>query len=156
MDKQINESAIPAAEWMSVMLPLLEDGLELKLMPKGVSMIPFLAGGRDEAVLVSARGKRLRRRDIVLYAIPGGVHVLHRIHHINGAGIYTLGDFQDMVEGPYAPDQILAVAKTVIRKGRAISCEGRLYNLLVELWMRLLPLRPVIIRLWRKSKGMKD
>lgn len=147
---------IAAGEWMAVLLPLLQNGHTLRITPSGTSMIPFLTGGRDEAILAPVTEvEKLKRRDIVLYALPDGVHVLHRIHHITEEGIYTLGDFQTQIEGPYPPAWMLAIAKTIVRKGKTISCDDKIYNLLVELWLWLRPFRQIIVRSWQKIKHFR-
>lgn len=141
MHRDIEETTISAAEWTAVLLPLLESGHKLKIEPQGRSMAPFLLGGRDEVILGPVNGRKLKRRDIVLYPVEGGIHVLHRIHHINASGVYTLGDAHTVIEGPYSPESMLAVADAIIRKGKTVSCSGRGYNLLAETWLRMRPFR---------------
>lgn len=152
MYNEIEEPGIAATDWMLALLPLLEEGHELRITPQGGSMAPFLVGGRDEAILVTTTGKKLKRRDIVLYALPDGIHVLHRVHHVSKCGIYTLGDFQTEVEGPYEQSQMLAVTKAIVRKGKTISCDSRAYNLLSELWLRMRYLRRPIVYFCRRIK----
>lgn len=138
------DSAIPADDWMKAMLPLVESGHILKICPSGVSMVPFITGGRDQACLRSASGVVLRRGDIVLYRRGGGDHILHRIQRVRDGGYYMLGDSQSWIEGPVRREDILAVVDSFIRKGREYRCDGRAYRALAELWLLLRPLRPFI------------
>lgn len=143
--KKLNQDFIPAVEWSNAILPLLKNGHELKLPLSGKSMYPLLLGGRDEAVIKSTDNMKLKRGDIVLYRRENGTHVLHRIHHIKNKSYYMLGDAQTWIEGPIDETQVLAVAVNIIRKGRVISCSGKIYRLVSELWLLLRPMRPLIL-----------
>lgn len=147
MHRELEDGRIPAAEWMTAMTPLLAGGHRLKICPSGTSMVPFIRGGRDEVILCSAAGKELRRGDIVLYRREDGVHVLHRIHHVERGACYMLGDFHTWIEGPVERENILAVASSFIRKGREIQCDGLCYRLLSETWLLTRPFRPLVFRI---------
>lgn len=146
VEERITESIIPATEWMAAIKPLLDDGLTLKISPSGLSMYPFLVGGRDEVLLRSAETKKLRRGDITLYSREDGLHVLHRIHHIKNNEYYMLGDAQTGIEGPIARKNVHAVAEAVIWKNNQIGCDDILLSFLVNIWLLLRPVRPIIIR----------
>jgi hypothetical protein len=143
--KKLNQDFIPAVEWSSAILPILKEGHELKLLLSGRSMHPLLLGGRDEVVIKLIDNMKLKRGDIVLYCRDDGTHVLHRIHHIKNYSYYMLGDAQTWIEGPIDDTQVLAVAVYIIRKGRTISCKGKTYRLISELWLILRPVRPLIL-----------
>lgn len=138
------ERLIPASEWMKIMLPLLDEGHSLEIQPEGVSMIPFLTGGRDYAVLSTVSGKRLRRGDIALYKRGDGTFVLHRIYQVKNGFYYMLGDSHIWTEGPVKPEDIFAIATEIVRKGRRISCRSRSYRFCSWFWLILLPFRPFI------------
>ena len=140
------EGKIPAAEWFKLIVPIMQEGYRLQICPEGRSMIPFLKGGRDEAVLSLPGSREFQVNDIVLYKIENNIHVLHRIYRIDKSGIYTLGDAQTNIEGPFQRDDIIAVADYIIRKGKKIDRNNRKYLLLVTIWRLLRPLRPIIIR----------
>lgn len=143
--KKLNQDFIPAVEWSNAILPILKEGHELKLPLSGRSMHPLLLGGRDEVLIKSADNMKLKRGDIVLYCRDDGTHILHRIHHIKNKSFYMLGDAQTWIEGPINETQVLAVAVNIIRKGRTISCNGKIYRLVSELWLLLRPVRPLIL-----------
>jgi hypothetical protein len=142
---RLNEHTIPAAEWVAVIKPLLDKGLELKLSPSGLSMYPFIVGGRDEVMLRSASQKAPVRGDIALFSRADGLHVLHRIHHVKNGSFYMLGDAQTGIEGPVERNSIHAIAVAIIRNGKEISCDNRFLNFLVSVWLLLRPVRPAII-----------
>ena len=144
-----NDNTIPASEWFKVILPIMREGYQLKICPKGHSMVPFLIGNRDEAVLsVPPTGFVFKKNDIVLFKLDDGIHVLHRICRINNKGIYTLGDGNASEEGPLQNEEIIAVADYIIRKGKILRNDSCPYLMLVRLWRLIRPLRPLIIRVY--------
>lgn len=145
--KELNDRVIDAAQWSSVIIPILAEGHSLKLPFEGLSMHPFLVGGRDEVLIEAASGKRLKRGDIVLYIRDDGVHVLHRIHHTKEKKYYMLGDAQTWIEGPIAAKNVLAVVTTIFRKGKTIACSKLSYRVVSEFWLLMRPVRPHIIKI---------
>jgi len=145
------DGKIPVTEWFKLILPIMREGYKLKLCPQGGSMIPFLVGGRDEAVLsIPEIDFKLRVNDIVLFRIENGVHVLHRICRIDESGIYTLGDAQLEREGPFRREDILAVCDYIIRKGKKITRTNLRYNILASVWRYLRPFRRTIMNIYVK------
>lgn len=139
------EDKIPAVQWSSAIIPFLDEGHQLKIPLSGLSMFPLLVGGRDEAVISTTLGKKIRRGDIALYVQADGTHVLHRIHHIKNNEFYMLGDAQTWIEGPIRKKSILAVAVAVVRKGKTISCRRIDYRVFSALWLFVRPLRPSVM-----------
>ena len=141
------EPKIPAEAWFEAIAPLLRDGYQFKICPQGRSMVPFLCGGRDEAVLsVPDEGHKYRKNEVVLFKLDCGIHVLHRICRVNKKGIFTLGDGNVGIEGPFQQDDILAVVDYIIRKGKIIRNGSRGYLLLVSVWRIIRPFRPSVMR----------
>lgn len=148
MKKEQNDeqNLIKADDWVPAVLALTEKGKKIKIHPQGYSMYPFLASKRDEAVLMKP-DREPRRGDVYLYRRTGGLHVLHRIHHIDeNGGIYMLGDSQTWIEGPLLRSQLLAYMEGFVRKGKYISSDSKKYKFLYKTWMRIRPLRPAIIK----------
>lgn len=152
MYREADNEVIPAAEWVGVLLPLLRAGHQLKISPAGSSMRPFIAGGRDEVLLVSREGVKLKRGDVVLYAQEDGTHVLHRIHHVKNHQYYMLGDFQTRVEGPIKEQDVVALARGFVRKGRYITSHNWFYRTITGLWLTLRPLRPFLWRIYSRLR----
>lgn len=141
------DGEIPASEWFKLIIPIMREGYGLKICPKGFSMIPFLVGGRDEAVLsLPDDGYKFKKNDIVLYQAKNGVYVLHRIYSINENGIYTMGDSQTVTDGPYQQNDIIAIVDYIIRKGKKIESSNRAYIWAVSVWRVLRPFRMIIIK----------
>ena len=151
------ENTVPAAVWFEAIKPLLREGCQLKICPEGRSMVPFLTGNRDYAVLSIADGKyKFKKNDIVLYRIESGIHVLHRVCRINKNGVYTLGDACLEIEGPFQREDILASADYIIRKGRIIDRENRWYLFFVTVWTLIRPARHAVIKSYFSLKRIKN
>lgn len=149
------EKKIPAEIWLQAITPLLREGYQFKICPQGRSMVPFLQGGRDEAVLSAPDENYVyRKNDIVLFKSSNGIHVLHRICSISKKGIYTLGDGNTAKEGPFQREDILAVADYIIRKGKVLHNEDRTYILLVGVWRAIRPFRPFLIKSYTITKKL--
>lgn len=133
----------------------LSDGQLLMLRPRGCSMFPFFSGNRDTLFLKRCK-QNPKKGDIVLYVRANGVHVVHRIHHIEKSEgrlrYYMLGDNQTEVEGPLESDCILGIVVKIKRKNRLISCSSFLYRFLSALWLFFLPVRPFLLRCIRSLR----
>ena len=78
---------IRADDWVPTIIPYIEEGLTVKIVPQGFSMVPFITGGRDEVNLVKISDD-LKRGDIVVYRRDSAIYVLHRIYKIKGDDYY--------------------------------------------------------------------
>lgn len=126
---------------------LLEEGNQIRVKPQGYSMYPLLVPGRDEVVIEQEDPSRLHRGDIVLFRREGSILVLHRICRRRGDNFFMVGDNQKQVEGPIGITQIKGKVTTLIRGGRTISAENRLYRIYSFIWLWLRPLRPALSKM---------
>jgi len=144
-----SDNNIPAEIWFQAIEPLLQEGYKFKICPAGRSMVTFLRGGKDEAVLsIPESGYVYTKNDIVLYKLGNGLYVLHRIYSIRKDGIYTLGDGNRGIEGPFHSDEFLAVVDYIVRKGKVLKKEDRKYILLVNIWRMIRPFRPLVMKFY--------
>ena len=81
--KKSNNILIPEFE------RLLKDGYMVEFMPRGISMRPFIEGGRDRVILKTCTEPRVGM--IVLVRLDSKF-VLHRIYKIRGEQIILQGD----------------------------------------------------------------
>lgn len=146
-EERFKENIICAADWFTVIKPLLEDGNLLRISPSGLSMYPFLVGGRDEVFLRSTTVKKPVKGDIALFRREDGIHVLHRIHHIRNNWYYMLGDAQTGIEGPIDEKNVIAVVKAVIWKNRIIDRDNIILKTLTRIWTIMRPFRPIILKI---------
>ena len=67
----------------------LNQGKVVQIAPEGISMLPFIRGGRDKVLVRKA--VEVKVGDIVL--VPYGDHlILHRVYAINGSKFTLMGD----------------------------------------------------------------
>lgn len=137
--------------WMGNALALLDKGIDVKIMPHGLSMLPFIMGDRDEVIL-SKITRELKRGDIVLYKRISGQYVLHRLHHKNSDGLFFMGDSQNFIEGPILKEDCLALVETYYKKGRLKNNSTWDMKIKYTVWFWLRPVRWKLIKLnaWRR------
>lgn len=130
---------------------LLETVEQLPLLISGSSMTPFLVHGRDTVYLTRVQ-RPLRRGDIVLYQRKNGAYILHRIYRVEGDSYSMVGDAQTFIERGIAREQIFAVVAWAERKGRRQAPGSFWWEFFGKLWIRMVPLRPLILRLYRSLR----
>ncbi len=139
---------IDTVEYVSALRELTEAGREVSMRIAGSSMSPFLIHNRD-TITFRKPDRPLRAGDMVFYQRRSGQFVMHRICRIRPEGLYIVGDAQTEIEGPVCPDQVFAVITRVHRKGRWIGPEDFWWRFFAGPWRWLLPLRPLLTRLYR-------
>lgn len=136
---------------MEPLLGLLEETDAVPLVISGNSMSPFLVHGRD-TVYLSKPEENLRRGDMLLYRRRNGAYVLHRVYRVDGDCFTLVGDAQTVLEPGICRDQILARVTAVRWKGKLLRSGSFLWALFEKIWIRLVPVRPI---LWRIVSGWK-
>lgn len=109
-----------------IILYKLSCGEKVALTVTGNSMLPFLADGRDTAVLQKLE-KPPKKGDIVFYRRENGAYVLHRVVRKKGDMYYFSGDAQTRIEGPIEKSRLLAVCKEVSRDGKVLTDKSPLW-----------------------------
>lgn len=141
------------SECFEAVFPLLREGYRLKICPVGNSMIPFLRGERDDAVLfLPPDGYVYKKNDIILFRTKSGMYVLHRVCRAGGNCVYTLGDGNTAMEGPISREEIVALTEYIIRKGKIIRSDDRRYIFLVSVWRFIRPVRPLVIKSYTATR----
>ena len=126
---------------------ILNEGGEVELRVSGSSMSPVLKDGRD-GVLLTAPGKTFRRYDILFFQREDGSYVLHRmVGRDRGGRLIMNGDAQSWTER-IEPSQVIAVVRSIRRKGRWMECSRERCRLFAAAWARTRPFRPLIFRAW--------
>ncbi len=135
-------------EYVSMLRGLVEEGREVSMVVAGGSMFPFLADGRD-SICFRTPDRALRAGDIVFYRRPTGQYVLHRICRVRPEGYDIVGDAQTAIERPVRRAQIFALVTRVQRKGAWIAPGDFRWEFFARVWIRGIPLRPVLLRAYR-------
>ena len=133
------------------LLPLIREqialGGDVRISPRGTSMLPMLRQGVDTVVL-SPVPEQLRKYDIPFYRRDDGQFVLHRIVAVGDT--YTcIGDNQFELEPGIRRDQMIAVVSAFTRGGREIPVTSLGYRCYCRFWHYSRPIR----HLWRRALG---
>ena len=141
------ERVVDTNEYVSVLRELAEEGRVVSMLIAGSSMSPFLCHNRDY-IYFTKPDRELRRGDMVFYQRDTGQYVMHRIYKRKKEGYYMVGDAQTQIEGPLRGDQIFARIIKVKRKGRIIEPGNFWWEFFEHVWIRIIPLRKVIEKLY--------
>lgn len=138
-------------EYLPVLQELIEDGKEVSLLISGSSMSPFLIHQRD-VIWIKKPDRKLHTGDMVFYRRVSGAYVMHRIHHIDRSGIYWIvGDAQTELE-PVNPECIFGLITKVKRKGRQIAPGDFWWEFFARIWIRIIPIRCRLVKIYGKRK----
>ena len=108
-------------------------------------MLPLLRQRRDIIEIRKKPEGRLKKYDVVLYK-RGSRYILHRILKVRPEDYVIAGDHNTFLEYGITDSDILGVMTRVIRSGKNITGDSRLYRLYVHLWCDCYPLRMAILR----------
>lgn len=133
---------IPNEVILSEMARQLDEGRDVIMTPKGVSMLPFIRGEKDSVLL--RKTSPLYVGDIVLVNF-NGTFLMHRIISINGTRITLMGDGHLQGTETGRISDVLGTVIEIIRpNGRHVKPKkGRI-------WVRLLPVRKYLLKIYRK------
>jgi len=141
-------------EYVSVLKELTDSGNLVRMLVSGSSMSPFLIHARD-SVWFQKPDRALRVGDIVFYRRGSGQYVLHRIAKIKNNCCYLIGDAQREIEGPIGMEQIFGLVTKVERKGLILQPGNMCWAFFSKIWIRIIPMRPLLIRLYCKMRGRR-
>ena len=118
--KKDNDILIPEFE------RLLKAGHMVEFCPSGVSMRPFIEGGRDKVVLQNCTHPRV---GMIVLAKVNEIYVLHRIYEIRGEEIVLRGDGNLVGEERCKAEDIIGcVAKIKAMGKRKRVTRGRVWR----------------------------
>ena len=123
---------------------LLREGREVLFTPDGVSMRPFIEGGRDCVTLV--RPQTVQEGDILLCEIAPQQYVLHRLIAIDGDRLTLMGDGNIQGTEHCLRNQVIGKVVSVTRPNGQTYRPGK-----GRLWRRLLPVRKYLLKVYRKG-----
>ncbi len=138
-----------------VVSEILNHGGHAWISVTGMSMYPFLRENRDSVELKAVSFKDINRGDIVLIKRSTGLYVLHRVLKKTDDSFFMIGDAQRWIEGPLEPDQLIAVVCAVRRGRRIIECDNKLWSILVGLWLKIIPLRHIVLKFFSMGSRIK-
>ena len=111
---------------------------------RGYSMLPMLRPDTDTYVVEALRGAA-RPMDVVLYELPSGKNVLHRVIETHEDEYIILGDNCTALE--HVPgDWVLGRLTAFYRGERRVELTDLRYRLYVRLWCRPWRMRVLALR----------
>lgn len=106
-------------------------------------MRPFIRGGRDSVVL--RHSGQIAVGDIVLAHTRERGYVLHRVYRMLPDTLVLMGDGNLREEENCRRGDVIGKVTGIIRKGRCIDCTSRGERWKAGIWMRLLPVRRLLL-----------
>ncbi len=128
----------------------IDNGGTVQLPITGKSMRPLLVWGRDTVEIVKCDNPK--KGDIIFYLRDNGQFVLHRIIGTDENGYILCGDNQWDKEYGIKDHNIIAVVRSITRKGKILQVTKIPYRIYSSVWMAMMPVRKPILRTSRKIK----
>ena len=133
---------------LSEAVRLVNEGVEVTFPVNGRSMRPFIEGGRDSVVLV--KPGEVKRLDVVLARTDTGRFVVHRIVSRDGERVTLMGDGNLCGRETCDMYGVLARVTHVVRPGgKRIPIGTAQMRMAAKLWVTLLPIRRILLKLYR-------
>ena len=171
----MKQISVPNAELFSEAGRLLSEGKEVTILARGNSMLPFIRGGVDKVTLASVPAavrlggggvpgtqggegfqeapSGIAPGDILLCEISPGHFVLHRLVRIDGERLTLMGDGNLRGVERCSRAHVIARAVRIIRPdGSSADCCSLSELRKARLWRRLLPLRRILLAVWRRTR----
>ena len=137
--------------WLEQLMPIMREklaaGKNVRLSPRGISMLPMIRQGMDSVVL-SPLPEKLEKYDLPLYQRDNGQYVLHRVVEV-GETYTCIGDNQFELEPGLRHDQMIAIVTAFSRGEREISVKSLSYRIYCRFWHYSRPIR----HFWRRGIG---
>ena len=140
-------------KYISELIDMTREGMEVDLPVSDNSMSPFLRDNRD-SIYLKKPSEELKRGDMVLFRRSNGKYIMHRISKITEKGYYTVGDAQFFEEGPIKREQICGIVTKVRRKGECISKGDFVWDFYENVWSRIIKLRKPFLKFNWKIASM--
>lgn len=112
---------------------------ELTYTNVGASMLPLLRQGKDLFTVIKKGPERCSRGDVVLYHVPQGKYILHRIVEVLPDSYVLLGDNCITKETGIRDEDILGVMTAFVRGGKQFHVRDRSYRIYTALILALNP-----------------
>lgn len=107
-------------------------------------MLPLIREKTDLLEIQRKGTERFKKYDVVLYKADQQ-YILHRIVNVKKDSYITAGDHNAYLEYGIADSQIIGVLKRIIRNGKSIQMDSKMYLLYSHLWCFLFPVRKMLI-----------
>ncbi len=129
--------------FMSGIETLLGEGKEVKMTPKGASMLPFIKGDRDSVVLTTP-SRPLEVGDIVLARV-GERYIMHRVFAVNGDDLTLMGDGNICGTEICLASDVIGLVKEIHKENGKVVKPGK-----GTFWRFLKPFRRYILFIYKR------
>lgn len=150
--ENVNKKTISLEEIEPIIKEKIENGGTVQLPITGTSMLPLLVWGRDSVEIIKCESAK--KGDIIFYRRDDSHFVLHRIIGKDENGYILCGDNQWVKEYGIQDRHIIAVVKSIERKGKKFDISKLSYRIYSKIWVWILPFRRYVLVLSRKIKGL--
>ena len=119
----------------------------------GRSMMPLIRQHRDLIEIRKKGPERCKKYDVVLYK-RGSKYILHRILEVLPEGRYVIaGDNNTFLEKDITDENIIGVMTKVVRDGKPVEMDDKMYQAYVHMWCDFYPVRAGILKVKRKTRS---
>ncbi|MDD2512138.1 MAG: hypothetical protein PHH64_06420 [Proteiniphilum sp.] len=123
-------------------------GRAIRIKTKGVSMRPFIVGGKDELILRQADDHSFHRGAILLAELGEQRQVAHRVCRIEGEEITLRGDGSLQLTEVCGRGDVIAEVVAVVRKGKMVEKGSSCWNRYRYLWPSSPFMRKVALKIY--------
>ncbi|MBQ1674397.1 MAG: S24/S26 family peptidase [Bacteroidales bacterium] len=129
---------------------LVQEGMAVTMLVKGRSMLPFILGGQESAVLTLPG--EIKTGDVVLARIDGRRYVLHRVLEVSADRVVLMGDGNIRGQEVCRPEDVLARADEVVgADGKHRRLDTPRQKRRARIWRRLLPVRRWLLAIYKRT-----
>lgn len=129
---------------------LVQEGMAVTMLVKGRSMLPFILGGQESAVLTQPG--EIKTGDVVLARIDGRRYVLHRVMEVSDDRVVLMGDGNIRGQEVCRLDDVLARADEVVgADGKHRRLDTPRQKRRARIWRRLLPVRRWLLAIYKRT-----
>ncbi len=129
---------------------LVQEGMAVTILVKGRSMLPFILGGQESAVLTQPG--EIKTGDVVLARIDGRRYVLHRVMEVSADRVVLMGDGNIRGQEVCRPEDVLARADEVVgADGKHRRLDTPRQKRRARIWRRLLPVRRWLLAIYKRT-----
>ena len=129
---------------------LVQEGMAVTMLVKGRSMLPFILGGQESAVLTQPG--EIKTGDVVLARIDGRRCVLHRVMEVSADRVVLMGDGNIRGQEVCRPEDVLARADEVVgADGKHRRLDTPRQKRRARIWRRLLPVRRWLLAIYKRT-----
>ena len=129
---------------------LVQEGMAVTMLVKGRSMLPFILGGQESAVLTQPG--EIKTGDVVLARIDDRRYVLHRVMEVSADRVVLMGDGNIRGQEVCRPEDVLARADEVVgADGKHRRLDTPRQKRRASIWRRLLPVRRWLLAIYKRT-----